>query len=101
MALEGFAALSVAINIVQFVDFGCRIFSETKELYKSSNGLANEAAELEYISQTLGRLSNDLMAERSFGDPPLSGVQSDEILRIQPGNTNAIHSDESDLMLIA
>ena len=101
MALEGLAALSVASNIAQFVDFGCRLFFETKELYNSSSGLANESMELENISQTLGRLSNGLMAKNSFGDPPSSGVRLDEILHILPANTKTIHGDEKDLISLA
>ena len=101
MALEGLAALSVASNIAQFVDFGCRLFFETKELYSSSSGLATEAVELENISQTLGRLSKDLVAKHVSDDPPSSGVDLDGILRVEPANAFATSRDRSDLMLIA
>ena len=94
MALEGLAALSVASNIAQFVDFGCRLFFETKELYSSSSGLASEAVELENISQTLGRLSNDLVPE-----PPV-GVDLDKAFLVK-GNAIVRSSGEDDLILIA
>ena len=94
MALEGLAALSVASNIAQFVDFGCRLFFETKELYSSSSGLASEAVELENISQTLSRLSNDLVPK-----PPI-GVDLDEAFLVK-GNAIVRSSDEEDLILIA
>ena len=101
MALEGLAALSLASNIVQFVDFGCRLFSETKELYTSSNGLALEAMELENISQTLGRLSKDLESNYSLGGPSSSGPGMGEILRLEPANSFTTPNEESDLILIA
>lgn len=46
MALEGLAALSVASNTVQFIELNCRIFSERRELYKSSQALVAENVEL-------------------------------------------------------
>lgn len=66
MAFEGLAALGVASNTVQFMDSGCRLVSQNQELYMSSNGLADESVELESITQSLGRLSNDLVVEHSF-----------------------------------
>ena len=94
MALEGLAALSVASNIAQFVDFGCRLFFETKELYSSSSGLADEAVELENISQTLGRLSKDLVPK------PSTGVDLDKVFLVETDEV-ARSRDEDDLILIA
>jgi hypothetical protein len=54
------AVLGLAGNIVQFVDFGIRLFRELKELYKSAEGakaehLALEAktTDLKYLAQKL------------------------------------------------
>ena len=63
MALEGLAALGLASNIVQFVEFGCRLFSQSKELYRSSSGLLDEAVELDNIARSLSRLSDNLIVE--------------------------------------
>ena len=108
MALEGIAALGVASNIVQFVEFGCRLFSESKELYRSSNGQANEAAELEKITRSLGRLSDNLIVEHSLWKQPPSNdfnIEFEErlenILPIQPANARTEYCDETDLVLIA
>ena len=98
MALEGLAALSVASNIAQFVEFGCRFFSQSKELYRSSNGLADEAAELENITQSLSRLSNNLILEHPSSSQP---SPDDSDIRFQPRNEFEKYSDETDLMLIA
>ena len=98
MALEGFAALGVASNIVQFVEFGCRLFSQSKELYRSSNGLANEAVELENITQSLRHLSDNLMVEHSGWNQPLSNdnqTSSDDF------DVELEDDDEPELTLIA
>ena len=60
MALESLAALSLAGNIVQFIDFGCRLFSKSRELYRSSNGVLAENVELENIANSLIMLSEGL-----------------------------------------
>ena len=94
MALESLAALSVASNIAQFVDFGCRLFFETRELYSSSSGLASEAVELETISQTLGHLSIDLVPK------PSTGANLNKTFLVK-ANTVAPSTDEDDLGLMA
>lgn len=98
MALEGFAALGVASNIVQFVEFGCRLFSQSKELYRSSNGLANEAVELENITQSLRHLSGNLMVEHSGWNQRLS---NDNQISSDDSDVELEDNDEADLMLIA
>ena len=60
MALESIAALNLAGNIVQFIDFGCRLFSKSRELYKSSDGVLAENVELEIIATSLSTLSKGL-----------------------------------------
>ena len=62
MALKSLAALGIAANIIQFVEFGHKLFSESRALYKASDRLVEESVELEIISKALKRLSNDLIA---------------------------------------
>lgn len=62
MALESLAALGIAANIIQFVEFGCKLFSKSRALYKASDTRVEESVELEIISKALKRLSNDLIA---------------------------------------
>ena len=57
MAAESLAALSLASNIVQFIDFGCRLFSKSRELY--IEGFVSESVQLETISKTVGRFTSD------------------------------------------
>ena len=69
MALESLAALGIAANIIQFVDFGCKLFSESRALYKASDKRVEESVELEIISKALKRLSDDLGAIPSSTTP--------------------------------
>ena len=69
MALESLAALSLAGNIVQFVDFGCRLFSKSRELYRSSDGVLAENVELENIANSLTALSKGLRVDSSQAQP--------------------------------
>ena len=62
MALESIAALNFAGNIVQFIDTGVRLFSQSRKLYKSSNGVLLESAELEIIATSIKKLSESLTA---------------------------------------
>ena len=104
MALEGLAALGCASNIIQFVEFGCRLFSESKELYKSSSGLLDEAAELDNITQSLSRLSNNLILEQqtpSYDSDIELGDGVEHIPHVQPADALDMYSDKPDLVLIA
>ena len=69
MALESLAALSVAANIIQFVEFGFKLFFKSRALYKASDERVEESVELEIISKALKRLSNDLLATPSSTMP--------------------------------
>ena len=104
MALEGLAALGLASNMVQFVEFGCRLFSQSKDLYRSSSGLLDEAVELDNITQSLSRLSDNLIVEHktSSHDSDIElGDGVEHILPIQPAKALGIDSGETDLVLIA
>lgn len=60
MALESIAALNFAGNIVQFIDISVRLFSKSRKLYKSHNGVLLESAELEIIATSIKKLSEQL-----------------------------------------
>ena len=69
MALESLAALGIAANIIQFVEFGHKLFSRSRELYKASDERVEESVELEIISKALKRLRDDLVAIPSSTTP--------------------------------
>jgi hypothetical protein len=62
--LDALTALSVASSIVQFVDFGAKLLSDTRELYKSSDGCLIEHGEVAKVTTDLKELSLGLKAHR-------------------------------------
>jgi|SRR5271156_2327005 len=60
MVLDPLTALSVAGNVVQFVDFGIKLISKGKEIYKSTDGILADHAEQAAISSKLAELSKRL-----------------------------------------
>jgi hypothetical protein len=54
--MDPLTALSVAGTIVQFADFGSRLFSEGKELYTSTQGALAANDELELVTSDLRAL---------------------------------------------
>jgi hypothetical protein len=54
--MDPLTALSVAGTIVQFADFGTRLFSEGKELYKSTQGALLANQQLQFVTADLRAL---------------------------------------------
>jgi hypothetical protein len=80
--MDPFSALSLAASVVQFLEFGVKLISESSEIYKSTRGLSIEHAELEDACLNLGTLSSDLAeasAESTFNTVQRS--QKEEGLR--------------------
>jgi hypothetical protein len=51
--MDPLTALSLAGTVVQFVDFGCKLLSEGRELYHSSSGKLDSNNEIEIITTDL------------------------------------------------
>ena len=68
MVLDPFSALSLASNIVQFVDYGGRLVSKSVELYKSAIGEATENIDLESVAQRLQLIAGELEDSTVVGD---------------------------------
>ncbi|KAH8744856.1 hypothetical protein BGZ57DRAFT_778706, partial [Hyaloscypha finlandica] len=62
MPLDPMSALSVAAAVVQFIDYGTKVVSKGKELYKSPDGALYENVELEAASCRLQSLSRKMLA---------------------------------------
>ncbi|MCJ1293593.1 hypothetical protein MMC34_005148 [Xylographa carneopallida] len=60
--LDPFAALSLASSVVQFPDFGGKLFKEGSELYHSVNGALSVNVELEKITVDLREVTRKLEA---------------------------------------
>ena len=60
--------LALVGNVVQFIDFGCKLVSKTAELAQSAEGVLKENADLEVTTTDSISISNGL---RSTGAPLL------------------------------
>lgn len=73
-------ALSLAGTLIQFVDFGSKLFSGAKSLYKSANGALAVNDELELIASDSNAVLSKLQAyARSPND---SVVESDAVAQV-------------------
>ncbi len=70
--MDPVAALGLAGNIVQFVDFSCKVLCDAKSLYGSSTGASAENDVLEAIGSDLVNLSHALIAPSAPGTVPES-----------------------------
>ncbi|EUC51097.1 hypothetical protein COCMIDRAFT_21484 [Bipolaris oryzae ATCC 44560] len=65
MVLEAFAALSLAANIIQFVDFSGKLFTKARQAHRSENGATQEYADLESTLERLESLKEELVSSTS------------------------------------
>lgn len=74
--MDPLTALSLAGTIVQFVDFGCRLLAEGKELYRSTTGILTVNEELELATTDLRALIDKV--QKSFKRSSSSGSHTKE-----------------------
>jgi hypothetical protein len=60
MVLETLAAVGLAGNVIQFVDFSCKLFDTATSVYHSQAGSSKDSQNLEDITQQLQRICRDL-----------------------------------------
>lgn len=88
--MDPFSALSLAANIVQFLDFGQKLISKGKEVYKSTNGTLATHLEIELIYDDLWAIAGSLAvhAPPSPADStdtlhsPAPNINDDQIYRL-------------------
>ena len=93
MVLDPFSALGLAGNIVQFVDFASKLFSKSKDLYKSSNGATKENQELEDATDTLRRLCASLKKADHAGSKSTGRLNDENVLRELANNCHVTASE--------
>ncbi|KIH87280.1 hypothetical protein SPBR_04584 [Sporothrix brasiliensis 5110] len=73
--LDPLTALGLATNIVQFVDFGLKLFSTSIEIARSAKGATSLNLELEHAYTTLCNFASDLQFtdDGASDRPPVSG----------------------------
>lgn len=57
MVLDPFSALGAAGNIIQFVDFGCKLVRNTQAIAREASGSSRKATELSAIATDIKRLA--------------------------------------------
>ncbi|KAL1636911.1 hypothetical protein SLS56_001008 [Neofusicoccum ribis] len=67
MVLEVFAALGLAGNIVQFVDFSCKLVSESRSIHESAKDVSEKFLELDVVSHELISLADKVDSASSTG----------------------------------
>ena len=73
MALEALAAVGLAGNIVQFIDFSCRLFSTTTSIHRSYAGSSRSIQDIENVAQELQQWCGKVASLRNAqGHPPAS-----------------------------
>jgi hypothetical protein len=71
--MDPLTALSVATSVISFVDFGSRLLSKSRKLYKSSNRVLTENVDLHIIALDIAILAQGLRRKlpehRPLSDP--------------------------------
>ena len=67
--LDPFTALSLAGNVVQFVQFGCTLAAKAHDVYSSKSGALEENLEMENVTSRLLGTVHDLEAHLSSVSP--------------------------------
>lgn len=67
MVLDPLSALSLASNVVQFIDFGSRLILEIQEIRQSASGLTKENIDFLFTAEAFRRKSDILFANPTDG----------------------------------
>ena len=84
--MDPFTALSIATSVVSFVDFGSKLLSNSRKLYKSTNGVLTENVDIDTITTDIATLVQGLRRKlpqhRPLSNPPptSASVEDDEAL---------------------
>jgi hypothetical protein len=54
--MDAFPSVGLAGNVAQFVDFGCKLFSTTRQIHTSRTGLKHDAEKIEFLTLDLQSL---------------------------------------------
>lgn len=76
--MDPLTALSVAGTIVQFADFGCKLLSGYRELYKSTSGTLAANEEIELVTVDLQAVVLKLRRSVCPKDPSNSLIKDDQ-----------------------
>ena len=66
--MDPFTAIGFASNILTFVDFTWKLFTETREIYESSSGLTENVRTIESVARDATELSNTITLSATYDD---------------------------------
>ena len=90
MVVEALAAVGLAGNVAQFVEFSCKLFDQATTIYHSSTGSTQGAKDLETLTQQLRTLCANLAhANNSFQHPGPTRQPNPDSLRKLAENCEA------------
>ena len=102
---ETLAAVGLASNVLQFVDFAYKLISASAEIFGGATGSVQENNEIDVVTRDLqGQISILIQAFKSSRDPDLSNLLQDcmeaatelhmlvESLQLKPGKRGHIRS---------
>jgi hypothetical protein len=75
--MDPLTTVSLASNVVQFLDIAARVVSKSSEVYHSSSGVLRENADLESVTADLKRMADKLKQSRDPGDTDLVKLSSE------------------------
>ncbi|KGO76158.1 hypothetical protein PITC_091830 [Penicillium italicum] len=85
MVLDPGTSLAVVSFVIQFVDTGCKLFSKTREFYKSTTGALADDLELQSIARQLDELAGSARFLPSLSDNPGTSRGEKLLLEISQG----------------
>ncbi|KAK8131924.1 hypothetical protein PG999_000097 [Apiospora kogelbergensis] len=96
--MEALAAIGLASNILQFIEFSVTLVSESNEIRQSISGTTKEFDDLENMCEYVGRLSADLeKASPLHNSSARCSIRAEydliQLARKCQKTTNALHSD--------
>ncbi|KXG52206.1 uncharacterized protein PGRI_084900 [Penicillium griseofulvum] len=85
MVLDPSTSLAVVGIVIQFVDAGCKLFSKSREFYKSTTGALADDIELQSIARQLEELAGSARFLPSLSDSPGASRGEKLLLEISQG----------------
>ena len=75
---EALAAIGLAANIAQFIEYGLSLFSQGREIYTSTRGATEDYLEIETVVRDLRNLSDNITAAAYQDDSRQKQPSEDE-----------------------
>jgi hypothetical protein len=90
--MEALAALSVAGNVVQFIQFASEVVTETRETYRSADDTSAQHLDLEAVAEDLQKLVSPLQASAQASTGAAGGLKFKKLLKSCNEAADELHS---------